>query len=147
MRRAVPLLLDHFTPAPRPVIIHGDLWSGNVGYDRTTSQPVIFDPSSYWGHNEAELGMTRMFGGERRFSSTLFNRLTCAGFTNDFYDAYHEIQPPSQPYHEQRIDLYELYHHLNVSFFDPSLDPADRPSTHSCLAVHTSPVPCESCDH
>ena len=62
--RAVPKLLSDITPAPRPVILHGDLWSGNVGYDKKTSSAVVFDPSSYWGHNEAELGITRMFGGE-----------------------------------------------------------------------------------
>ena len=56
----------------KPVILHGDLWvwkiddmlctlifilfiqSGNVGVDRTTGQPIIFDPASYYGHNEAE---------------------------------------------------------------------------------------------
>ncbi|ORX38044.1 Fructosamine/Ketosamine-3-kinase [Kockovaella imperatae] len=94
--KAVPLLLDSIQPQPQPVIIHGDLWYGNTGYDQTTQVPVIFDPSSFWGHNEAELGMTKMFGG----------------FTNDFYDAYHEIHPRSERY-DQLIQLYELYHHLN----------------------------------
>lgn len=28
--------------------------SGNVGVDKTTGQPIIFDPASYYGHNEAE---------------------------------------------------------------------------------------------
>jgi protein-ribulosamine 3-kinase len=41
------------------------LWSGNAGYDRTTSSPVIYDPACYYGHNEADLGITHMFGGER----------------------------------------------------------------------------------
>lgn len=62
-RRAVPVLLGTLTPAPEPVIIHGDLWSGNYGVEEHTSQARIFDPASYWGHNEAELGMTHMFGG------------------------------------------------------------------------------------
>jgi Fructosamine kinase len=55
----------------KPVILHGDLWvwkladtmfidfnffiqSGNVGVDKSTGQPIIFDPASYYGHNEAE---------------------------------------------------------------------------------------------
>lgn len=59
----VPLLLHSFSPAPQPVILHGDLWSGNAGYDETTCTPVIFDPASYYGHNEADLGITHMFGG------------------------------------------------------------------------------------
>ncbi len=55
----------------KPVLLHGDLWvlllihkfwllelittqSGNTGTDATTGEPVIFDPSSLYGHNEAE---------------------------------------------------------------------------------------------
>lgn len=63
--RAVPVLLSDFEPAPRPVILHGDLWSGNIGYDKSTNSPVIYDGSSYYGHGEADLGIARMFGGER----------------------------------------------------------------------------------
>ena len=37
-----------------PVLLHGDLWSGNTGTDSHTGEPVIFDPSSYFGHNETE---------------------------------------------------------------------------------------------
>lgn len=67
--RAIPLLLDNINPPPRPVIIHGDLWSGNVGVDKSTGSPVIYDPSSVWGHNEYELGICDMFGGEQYVSS------------------------------------------------------------------------------
>ncbi|OCF39228.1 fructosamine kinase [Kwoniella heveanensis CBS 569] len=95
--RAVPLLLHSFTPAPQPVIQHGDLWSGNKGYDTLTGRAVVFDPASYYGHNEADLGITHMFGG----------------FSQDFYEAYHAIHPKSQPHYDQRQKLYELYHHLN----------------------------------
>lgn len=45
-------------------MIHGDLWSGNVAGNKDTGSPVIFDPSSCWGHNEYELGVCHMFGGE-----------------------------------------------------------------------------------
>ncbi|WVW86582.1 hypothetical protein I302_108632 [Kwoniella bestiolae CBS 10118] len=95
--RAVPLLLHSFDPPPKPVIQHGDLWSGNKGYDTITDKPVIYDPASYYGHNEADLGITHMLGG----------------FSKDFYDAYHSIHPKSQPYYDERQKLYELYHHLN----------------------------------
>jgi protein-ribulosamine 3-kinase len=37
------------------VELHVDiLQSGNTGMDKSTGQPVIFDPASYYGHNEAE---------------------------------------------------------------------------------------------
>jgi protein-ribulosamine 3-kinase len=62
--RVIPLLLRNITPPPEPVILHGDLWSGNTGVDGKTGLPVIYDPSSYYGHNEADLGIARMFGGQ-----------------------------------------------------------------------------------
>ena len=40
----------------RPSLIHGDLWSGNIG--SADGQPSIFDPASYWGHHEAEWGVS-----------------------------------------------------------------------------------------
>ncbi|KAJ9120202.1 hypothetical protein QFC22_003102 [Naganishia vaughanmartiniae] len=95
--KAIPLLLHEMNPAPKPVILHGDLWSGNVGLESQTSSPVIYDPACYFGHNEADLGISHMFGG----------------FTSDFYDAYHEVHPKSQSYYAERQQLYELYHHLN----------------------------------
>ncbi|WVQ79553.1 hypothetical protein IAT38_001652 [Cryptococcus sp. DSM 104549] len=96
-QKAVPLLLHSFDPPPKPVILHGDLWSGNAGYDEATATPVIYDPASYYGHNEADLGITHMFGG----------------FSDAFYEEYHKIHPRSQPYYDERQKLYELYHHLN----------------------------------
>jgi hypothetical protein len=81
----------------RPAIIHGDLWSGNAGTDEQSGQPIIFDPSSSYSHNEAELGIMKMFGG----------------FGNDFFEAYHRVIPKAEPYYQERQDMYEAYHHLN----------------------------------
>jgi len=81
----------------RPAIIHGDLWSGNAGTDEESGQPIIFDPSSSYSHNEAELGIMKMFGG----------------YGNDFFDAYHRMIPKAQPYYNERQEMYEAYHHLN----------------------------------
>lgn len=80
---------------PPAVLLHGDLWSGNASAT-ATGEPVIFDPASYYGHNEAEFGMMRMFGG---FGSR------CEG-------AYSEIWP-FEDESERRISLYRLYHELN----------------------------------
>ncbi|WWC73403.1 uncharacterized protein I206_107370 [Kwoniella pini CBS 10737] len=95
--KTIPILLRSFNPPPKPVVLHGDLWSGNKGFDLISKSVVIFDPACYFGHNEADLGITHMFGG----------------FTKDFYDSYHSIHPKSKPYYEERQKLYELYHHLN----------------------------------
>jgi hypothetical protein len=40
----------------KPSVLHGDLWSGNIaGVD---GQPAVFDPATYYGHHEAEWGMS-----------------------------------------------------------------------------------------
>ncbi|THH06792.1 hypothetical protein EW145_g3840 [Phellinidium pouzarii] len=52
-----------------PVILHGDLWSGNTGVDSTSGEPIVYDPSSFYGHNEADLAIARIFGG---FPQTFF---------------------------------------------------------------------------
>ena len=40
----------------QPSLIHGDLWSGNIG--SADGKPSIFDPAVYWGHHEAEWGVS-----------------------------------------------------------------------------------------
>ena len=78
-----------------PSLLHGDLWSGNMAADEK-GRAVIYDPAVYFGHHEAELGIMGMFGG----------------FTDDFYNAYHERIPEAEGYKE-RHELYKLYHYLN----------------------------------
>ena len=37
----------------QPSLVHGDLWYGNVGVvDKNTRGAIVFDPSSFWAHNE-----------------------------------------------------------------------------------------------
>ncbi|MDJ0740824.1 MAG: fructosamine kinase family protein [Gammaproteobacteria bacterium] len=85
-------LIDH---APRPSLLHGDLWSGNLAFD-ADGDPVIYDPATYYGDREAELAMTELFGG----------------FSADFYAAYREASP-IDPGYRVRKTLYNLYHVLN----------------------------------
>ena len=59
-----PALLSNFEPAPKPVILHGDLWSGNVRTNAETGEPIIFDCSCYYGHSEADFGISHMFSSE-----------------------------------------------------------------------------------
>ncbi|KID73657.1 Protein-ribulosamine 3-kinase [Metarhizium brunneum] len=42
-----------------PVLLHGDMWDGNVGTDSSTGDPWVFDCAAYYGHNEMELGIWR----------------------------------------------------------------------------------------
>lgn len=34
----------------KPSVLHGDLWSGNIG--SVNGKPCIFDPAVYYGHHE-----------------------------------------------------------------------------------------------
>ena len=77
------------------VLLHGDLWSGNAAADER-GEPIIYDPASYYGHHEVEIGMMRMFGG--------FGPVCEA--------AYEEIWP-FEDGAEKRFALYRLYHELN----------------------------------
>jgi protein-ribulosamine 3-kinase len=89
----VPALLGGHSPAPS--LLHGDLWAGNHAED-SAGRPVIFDPAVYFGDREADLAMTRLFGGYGR----------------DFYAAY-EAAWPLEPGAAARVPLYNLYHVLN----------------------------------
>jgi len=91
-RASDALLAGH---APPPSLLHGDLWRGNIAFDRAGG-PVIFDPATYYGDAEADLAMTRLFGG----------------YPERFYRAYDEMRPPAAGA-ARRLSLYQLYHVLN----------------------------------
>ena len=78
-----------------PSLLHGDLWGGNFIVDNR-GQACLIDPAVYFGHREADLAMTRLFGG----------------FDASFYHAYQEALPLAQG-HEERLAIYQLYHVLN----------------------------------
>jgi protein-ribulosamine 3-kinase len=47
----------------KPVVVHGDLWSGNHGGGRSGAgggEEVVFDPSSAWAHGEFEFGIVSL---------------------------------------------------------------------------------------
>ena len=82
-----------------PSLIHGDLWSGNIGTD-IHNKPRLFDPSLFYGDYEADIAMTELFGG----------------FDQKFYDGYNHIKQ-FEPGFKNRSNFYKLYHilnHLNI---------------------------------
>lgn len=101
--RVVPRLLgdDHLGHGKgiMPVVVHGDLWSGNaskatIGGAKGEPEDVVYDPSACYAHSEYDLGIMRMFGG----------------FGREFFDEYHKLCPKTAPVeeYEDRVKLYEL---------------------------------------
>jgi protein-ribulosamine 3-kinase len=55
LEKVVPRLLRPLQTGGRsikPSLCHGDLWHGNVGVDRVTNEPILYDPCALYGHNE-----------------------------------------------------------------------------------------------
>lgn len=102
IKRANTLLdnLDRYLIEPRkPSLLHGDLWCGNFMAD-DRGEPMLIDPATYVGCNEADIAMTELFGG----------------FDRRFYEAYFDAMGQNPGYNDRR-DLYNLYHltnHLNL---------------------------------
>ena len=90
--RTPGLFINH---CPQPSLLHGDLWSGNLGA-LADGTPVLFDPACYYGDRDADVAMTELFGG----------------LPLGFYAAYRASSPLAEGY-EQRKALYNLYHILN----------------------------------
>ena len=94
--RAERRIAELLAGAPEaPVLLHGDLWGGNYIVDEA-GEACLIDPAAYYGHREADLAMTRLFGG----------------FDRNFYSAYEESAPLAAG-HEERLPIYQLYHLLN----------------------------------
>lgn len=88
--------ISNILPAPdKPSLLHGDLWGGNwmAGIE---GYAWLIDPAVYYGHREADIAMTELFGG----------------FPSGFRDAYRNTWP-LDPGFDERRNLYNLYHLLN----------------------------------
>jgi len=83
--------LPQLMPEERPSLLHGDLWSGNL-MTNARGLPCLIDPAVYYGHREAELAFTKLFGG----------------FADGFYDAYANTWALQNEF-EGRVDVYNLY--------------------------------------
>lgn len=74
-----------------PALLHGDLWAGN--FLSTHEGPALIDPAVYYGPREADIAMTKLFGG----------------LPEPFYKAYEEAYPLPDGWRD-RVDLFNLYH-------------------------------------
>lgn len=88
-------LPDLLPATPEPSVLHGDLWKGNFMVT-ATGDPALIDPATYYGHREADLAMTELFGG----------------YDDRFYELYRSTWG-LDPEYETRREIYNLYHLIN----------------------------------
>lgn len=92
----------------KPSLLHGDLWQGNILVQGDQIAGFI-DPAIYFGHREAELAFTTLFGT----------------FGPAFFDAYGALYPLDPDFFEVRKDIYNLYPNLvHAVLFGRSYVPA-----------------------
>ncbi|MBD3790924.1 MAG: fructosamine kinase family protein [Campylobacterales bacterium] len=74
-----------------PSLLHGDLWNGNLLYEK--NGPCFIDPAIYFGDREMELAFILLFHtfGER------------------FFKEYTALHPLSEDFYETKVALYQIY--------------------------------------
>jgi fructosamine-3-kinase len=81
-------LPDRLPAAPRPALLHGDLWGGNILVSDGQVSGLI-DPACYYGHREVDFAMLRLFDRPARA----------------LFDAYGDLEPNF----EERLPIYQLW--------------------------------------
>ncbi|MFC0525154.1 fructosamine kinase family protein [Pontibacillus salicampi] len=99
LKKVMERLPDWLEHQPKPSLLHGDLWGGNW-MAGPNGEPVLIDPSIFYGDHAFEIAFTELFGG----------------YSIEFYEAYKE-QLPLPEHYEDIKELYQLYYllaHLNL---------------------------------
>ncbi|KAI1329084.1 Fructosamine kinase-domain-containing protein [Xylariaceae sp. FL0255] len=105
--KVIPRLLDPLRSdgsVIKPCLIHGNLYEGNMGINLETGDTLLFDPSSYYAHNEMELGHWRC-----EFSSVFRSKL----YTRHYLRNYPAAEPTTE--FDDRNRLYSLKGAINYS--------------------------------
>ncbi|KAK8867654.1 Fructosamine kinase-domain-containing protein [Apiospora arundinis] len=102
--KVIPRLLRPLTvlKSIAPVLVHGDLWYGNVCTDNATGKPIVFDACVFWAHNEYEVGTWR--APRYRFGKSYI----------EAYQKHFAISEPTED-HDDRNALYSIRYDLHSS--------------------------------
>ena len=94
-------LAEKIPSNPKPALLHGDLWEGNILFNDGKFVGLI-DPGSFYGHNEMEIAYLRWFNL----------------IDEDFFNKYSEIISIDKMYFSYE-PIYQLYYSLlNVHLWD-----------------------------
>ena len=98
--------IDNFIPnKPKPSLLHGDLWEGNILFKNKKFSGFI-DPGSFYGHNELEVSYLRWFNPKF--------------IDRNFLDKYND-HISIDKYYVNYEPIYQLYYSLlNVYLWDRS---------------------------
>ena len=98
--------MDNFIPnKPKPSLLHGDLWEGNILFKNKKFSGFI-DPGSFYGHNELEVSYLRWFNPKF--------------IDRNFLDKYND-HISIDKYYVNYEPIYQLYYSLlNVYLWDRS---------------------------
>lgn len=88
IERLAERLGDLLPPDPPPVLLHGDLWTGNI-LVRDGQLAALVDPACYYGHAEVDLAMLDLFSTP----------------PDEFRDAYGALDPGWR----ERQPIYQLF--------------------------------------
>ena len=90
---------------PKPSLLHGDLWEGNILFNKNKFAGFI-DPGSFFGHNEMEIAYLRWFNP--------------SFIDSNFLEKYNNFIKLEENYLDYEL-IYQLYYSLcNVALWDKS---------------------------
>ncbi len=91
LQKFVGDLINFLPNNPKPSLLHGDFWAGNILFNQGHLAAFI-DPAIYYGDAEVDLAFSTLFGS----------------LGEEFFDAYREIRP-IDPGFNARVDIYNLW--------------------------------------